>query len=216
MANILLTDKQPIIVAGLIKFLEAEHDFRLWRASSQDEILGLLKIPGIDVIITDPETEAPSMLEKVLEIRQAYSTVKVLAFSNTRSKPRIIEILQTGVQGFITKDCDQTEFVIGLKTILKGERFYSQPILNLIIESSLQSEKPVHKNDSSLTVRESELLALIASGYSNQRAALAMNLSPHTVHTHRKKIVKKLNIKSPTEFLIHALDLGLVELPIKL
>lgn len=215
MANILLADNQPIIVAGLTKFLEAEKDFRIWSASNEEEISGLLKKTGIDIIITDLETDAPFTLEKVLEIRQSYSTVKMLVFSNTRSKSRIIEILQTGIQGFVTKDCDQTEFVIGLRTILKGERFYSQPILNLIVESSLQPDKPVNKNVSSLTVREAELLTLIASGYSNQRAALAMNLSPHTVHTHRKKIVKKLNIKSPTEFLIHALDLGLVELPIK-
>jgi two-component system, NarL family, invasion response regulator UvrY len=62
-----------------------------------------------------------------------------------------------------------------------------------------------------LTVRETEILKLIASGKSTQVVADELHLSPHTVHTHRKSIIKKLNIKSPTEFVIYAMDFGLIK-----
>jgi DNA-binding NarL/FixJ family response regulator len=52
---------------------------------------------------------------------------------------------------------------------------------------------------------------LIAHGHSTQVIADALFLSPHTVQTHRKSIIKKLNIKSPTEFVIYAMDLGLLK-----
>ena len=62
-----------------------------------------------------------------------------------------------------------------------------------------------------LTTRETEILKLIANGKSTQAVADALFLSPHTVQTHRKSIIKKLNIKSPTEFVIYAMDLGLLK-----
>jgi len=62
-----------------------------------------------------------------------------------------------------------------------------------------------------LTTRETEILKLIAHGHSTQAIADTLFLSPHTVQTHRKSIIKKLNIKSPTEFVIYAMDLGLLK-----
>lgn len=63
-----------------------------------------------------------------------------------------------------------------------------------------------------LTVRETEILSLIAHGHSTVAIADSLFLSPHTVQTHRKSIIKKLNIKSPTEFVIYALDMGLLKI----
>jgi DNA-binding CsgD family transcriptional regulator len=62
-----------------------------------------------------------------------------------------------------------------------------------------------------LTVRETEILKLIAKGRSSQQIADQLHLSPHTIQTHRKSIIRKLNIKSPTEFVIYAMDLGIIE-----
>ena len=95
-----------------------------------------------------------------------------------------------------------------IKAIVKGEKFFSQQVLNIMLESSAKRE--VREVSQELTEREKELLKLLAKGYSTQRAADEMNLSPHTIHTHRKNIIKKLNIKSPTQFVLHAIDLRLI------
>ena len=63
-----------------------------------------------------------------------------------------------------------------------------------------------------LTARETEILELIARGHSTLAIADRLFLSPHTVQTHRKRIIRKLNIKSPTEFVIYALDFGLLKI----
>ncbi len=63
-----------------------------------------------------------------------------------------------------------------------------------------------------LTARETEVLELIARGNSTLAIADRLFLSPHTVQTHRKSIIRKLNIKSPTEFVIYALDFGLLKI----
>jgi DNA-binding CsgD family transcriptional regulator len=63
-----------------------------------------------------------------------------------------------------------------------------------------------------LTARETEILELIARGHSTLAIADRLFLSPHTVQTHRKSIIRKLNIKSPTEFVIYALDFGLLKI----
>jgi DNA-binding CsgD family transcriptional regulator len=63
-----------------------------------------------------------------------------------------------------------------------------------------------------LTARETEILELIARGHSTVAIADRLFLSPHTVQTHRKRIIRKLNINSPTEFVIYALDFGLLKI----
>jgi DNA-binding NarL/FixJ family response regulator len=149
--------------------------------------------------------------EDLKTIMASFPNVRVVVLSQQVKSIIVTEIVQSGVSAFLTKDCDQQELIHAIRTVAKGEKYYSQPMLNAIIQATLEPKPTPQKH--ALTVREAELLRLIAQGYSNQKAAEVMNLSPHTVHTHRKKITRKLNIKSPTEFLVHALDLGIVKLP---
>jgi DNA-binding NarL/FixJ family response regulator len=83
-------------------------------------------------------------------------------------------------------------------------------VLDVIMEKTFAPE-PIASDPAILTVRETEILGYLANGYSTQNIADELHLSPHTVHTHRKSIIRKLNIKSPTEFVIYAFDLGLVK-----
>jgi DNA-binding NarL/FixJ family response regulator len=78
------------------------------------------------------------------------------------------------------------------------------------MEKHFPSE-PLSTEATVLTTRESEILTLLAGGKSTQQIADALHLSPHTVQTHRKSIIRKLNIKSPTEFVVYAMDFGLIK-----
>ena len=95
-------------------------------------------------------------------------------------------------------------------SVARGEKFFCHKILNIIMEKHFSPE-PVEVVPGILTIRETEILKYLASGYSTQKVADELYLSPHTVHTHRKSIIKKLNIKSPTQFVVYALDFGLIK-----
>jgi DNA-binding NarL/FixJ family response regulator len=117
---------------------------------------------------------------------------------------------RAGVIGFVKKDSSRDEILMAIQAASKGEKFFNHQILNIIMERRFQHDDSAAENGP-LTARETEILKLLASGYSTQRLADALFLSPHTVQTHRKSIIRKLNIKSPTAFVIHAMDLGLIK-----
>jgi DNA-binding NarL/FixJ family response regulator len=204
------------MLAGLISVLAAAEHINVGALNDPKGLFAEVKKSDFDILLVDADLPDYITQHDLLKVHVASPEMKILVLSSNVDNSFVTGILQSGVSGFLTKDCDQQELLHAIYILSKGEKYYCQEVLNVIIGNSLQPVVNRPKNKSILTTREAELLKLIAKGYSNQKAAEAMNLSPHTVHTHRKKITRKLNIKSPTEFLVRAIDLKLVELPSKM
>ncbi|MFZ6010999.1 MAG: LuxR C-terminal-related transcriptional regulator, partial [Bacteroidota bacterium] len=205
MIDLILADNQPLTLTGLVQFVSGEPDVRIaGKPRDSDELKTALSAVTSGVLLID-HTELIA-IEEVALIRTDFPGIRAVVISAIHDKAQFVELVKSGIHGYITKHADQEEVLTAIRTVARGEKYFCQDALNIIIETSMH---PANGRDV-LTVREKELLKLIAQGYSNQRAAEALNLSPHTVHTHRKKLIKKLNIKSPTEFLIRAVDLGLM------
>ena len=206
--TILLADIQPLTAAG-IRFLveagmEAEIIGTVEDVSRIDEITRELKP---DLLIADyniPGYLTLGNLEQVI----AGTHVNTLIISSDNNNQTIRESLKIGVKGYITKECSREEIMLAIRSTSKGEKFFCHKILDVIMDK--QPESQTNCDPTILTVRETEILELLAKGFSTQRAADKLNLSPHTIHTHRKSIIKKLGIKSPTEFVLYAIDFGLI------
>lgn len=213
MIDVILADNQPLTLSGLTQFVAGEQDIRVaGRAGTQGQLLACLGAAKNGILVIDP-TEMLTV-QDVMRIRTDYPEISIVIISIINDRAQFVDLIKSGIHGYITKNADQAEVLSAIRSVARGEKYFCQHALNIIIETSIHHTTILTKD--LLTPREKELLKLIARGYSNQKAAEALNISPHTVHTHRKKVIKKLNIKSPTEFLIHAIDLGLVELPSKM
>jgi len=92
----------------------------------------------------------------------------------------------------------------------RGEKFFCNKILDVILEKHLIEDKDDCKS-ASLSEREIELIKLAVKGFSNKEIADKLFLSIHTVYTHRKNIMRKLKIKSPVELVLYALNSGIAE-----
>lgn len=143
-------------------------------------------------------------------VSKKFPETNILVISADNDKSKILEVVQLGVKGYLTKDCSKDEVMMAIQSTAKGEKFFCHKILDIIMEKSFSPEED-HHDTTNLTAREREILKFIARGSSTKQIAEDLCLSPHTVHTHRKSIIKKLKIKSPTEFVIHAMDLGLIK-----
>lgn len=136
-------------------------------------------------------------------------TTKKLIISNTLDKAIIYKLLDSGVQGYLTHSCDEEELLLTIRTILKGEKMYCQKVLDMVINRSSDAENNCAA--SNLSSRESEIACLIANGCTNKEVACQLCLSPHTVHTHRKNIMKKLGVRSASELTMSCLRLGIIK-----
>jgi len=211
MIKVLIADSQPLTSAGLVSILDGRPDVNVVdQAPSRDQLFQLLEEHKPDLLIAD--YAIPGYISRTdLDLVKEHSpNTQVLVISSDNDKTSILQVLRSGVIGYLTKVCSREEIVMAVYAVAKGEKFFCHKILNIIMEKHF-SQEPVHVLPTVLTVRETEILTLLASGYSTQKVADQLHLSPHTVHTHRKSIIKKLNIKSPTEFVIYAMDFGLVK-----
>lgn len=209
--KVLLADNQPLTAAGLISILNEKDDLMIVdQVASQDQLKKLLEKHKPDLLIVDYNIPGYLSNADLLTVKQYSPETNVLIISSDDNKTSILEVLQSGAIGYLTKECSREEILMATYSVARGEKFFCHKILNIIMEKHFSPE-PTEVAQGILTVRETEILKLLASGYSTQKVADKLFLSPHTVQTHRKSIIKKLNIKSPTEFVIYALDFGLIK-----
>jgi two-component system, NarL family, invasion response regulator UvrY len=209
--ELLIADNQPLTVAGLEFFLADKQGVRIVdKVSKRDDLAGLMEKLKPDLLIVDYNIPGYINLEDIKNAQKGSSKTNILILSSDNNKVTILDALQLGVKGYVTKECSLEEIDMAVQSTAKGEKFFCHKILDIIMEKHFNPE-PENGDPSILTTRETEILKLIAHGQSTQTIADDLHLSPHTVQTHRKSIIKKLNIKSPTEFVIYAMDLGLLK-----
>lgn len=215
--GVLLADKQPLTAAGFSYFLSHDADFEvIGEVRHREDFAGMLSELKPDLLVADynvPEFLTPADLTKV---RDHSPATNILIISADNNKTRILEVLKLpGVCGYLTKSCSREEILMAVRSTSKGERFYCHKVLDILMEKSFGPAE-TDCDPTVLTTRETEILKLIASGGSTQQIAKALHVSPHTIHSHRKSIIRKLNIKSPTEFVIQAITLGILNPEIKI
>ena len=212
MIHIILADYQPLTAAGFVHVFERMNDVALMDCvKSRSDFLPLLRKHTPHLVIADCSREDYILPEDILEVCESGLPTNILIISSYDEPKSILAMLKSGVKGYLTKDCSEEEIVSAVRTTARGEKFFCQKILDLIIEGPVKEQAETERTFHGLTQRELELLNLLAKGYSTQRAADTLHLSPHTIHTHRKKIIKKLDIKSPTQFVIYAIEFGLIK-----
>lgn len=175
-----------------------------------DDLAALLIEHTPDLLVVDYALDSYVSRDDLSKVKRYSPATNILVMSSDDNKSSILQVLQLGVIGYVTKHCSREEITTAITSVARGEKFYCNKILDIIMEKHF-SGTAGDVAQAALTARESEILTLLASGYSTQKVADELHLSPHTVHTHRKSIIRKLSIKSPTEFVIYALDFGLIK-----
>lgn len=209
--NILIADNQPLTVAGLLRFIQEKREIKVAGEVSSPEVLfGQVAEVKPDLLMVDYNLKDFISIHDLDKLIQQQPQLNVLVISSDNDKSSIRKVLQLGVKGYITKECDKDEVLQAIQTTARGEKFFCQKVLDILMEKHVAPSNALSEN-AKLTTRESEILQQIAEGKSSQQIADTLHLSPHTVQTHRKSIIRKLHIKSPTQFVIYAMDLGLLK-----
>jgi DNA-binding NarL/FixJ family response regulator len=135
-----------------------------------------------------------------------------LALTVHKAEEFILEVLQSGADGYIPKDASSNELMMAIKSILMGKRYLSPSVSNVVIEGYLESRRTSESITpwGKLTKREREILKLIAEGYKNKDIADYLCISVKTVEKHRANLMKKLDLHSAAALTAYAMERGLV------
>lgn len=180
-------------------------------ATSREELFDIADQTAADLVVIDMEFD-DLMNEEVLTAYKSFFYAHKVLMISALHKEAIYKVHKEGISGFITIDSDAREIKDAMYATAHGGKFFSPKIVEVLIEQSIRHvpeiKEELHRN---LSGREMEILLLVAAGKSTKEIADQINLSPHTVYTHRKNILKKLACKSASELINYAYSQGLIE-----
>jgi two-component system, NarL family, nitrate/nitrite response regulator NarL len=209
--KVFLLDDHQIFLDSMVMLLAVVDDVELVGVSaSGEEMLKHIVSSEADILICDyymPEMDGVSV---VFKLREVAPEVKVLMLTSSQNPDSIKKALQAGVKGFITKNVGKKELKTALQTIYDGFTYYSQATLQVLLNEVSEVNKLEATQNHTLTTREIDIIKLIASDMTGASVAEKLNLSTHTIATHRKNIFQKLGINSTAALVKYAIEHRLI------
>lgn len=211
--KVLYAENQPLSIEGLRHILLDSNITENFHYVSKSDLIdsGIIAYEP-DLLVIDYSQKDFFSISDIEKITKNYPSINILVISNDTSVSRISQVLELGVQGFITRDSDLDEILLAIKKINRGEKYFCSKITEIIIKNK-NYNKVIYSSNNILTQREEEIVKNIARGKTNKQIAVLLGISHHTVHTHRKNVMKKLSVNNSTELALYAVDYGLIKLP---
>jgi DNA-binding NarL/FixJ family response regulator len=213
--NILHANPHTLARAGLKTILSDQEGISMiHEAETMEKLVESLRDNHYDLVIIDYDQQSSFSRLDIAYIKEYCPGTKILVVSSEKDQQEINSILESGVNGCVTRACSEREIVNAVYSISNGEKFICNRIIDMILHEHLRrngESKPANCEPTSLTPREIEVTRLIAVGFTNKETAEKLYLSIHTVHTHRKNIMKKLGIRTASELVRYAISVGIIQ-----
>jgi DNA-binding NarL/FixJ family response regulator len=214
--KIILADDHQIVRQGLRILLEAEPDMEIIaEADNGRKVLKLVQELLPDVIIMDLSMPELNGIEATRQILSEAPAVKVIALSMHSDSLFVLNTLKSGASGYLLKDCALEELVKAIRAVVDHRTYLSPGVSDIVIRDFMTSSQTTNVSAFSvLSLREREVLLLMAEGRSTNQIAEGLCVSVKTVEAHRKQIMTKLGIHSVAELTKYAIRHGLTPLEV--
>jgi DNA-binding NarL/FixJ family response regulator len=176
-------------------------------ATSEAQLLVKLDKTQAEIVVLDYNQPGRFSTNTIEKIRRSPLS-RLLIISGDEDKKSIYQVLESGVNSFLSKQCGEKEIVDAVEATANNEKFYCTNVLNHLLEKSFPKEADCAPTP--LSPREIEIVRLVASGLIAKEIAGKLHLSTHTIYTHRKNIMKKLKLGTTSELVLFAVNEGLV------
>lgn len=200
--TIILADDHPMFREGIRKIIERiEGALITGEANDGLELLELLKKSSPKLVILDISMPNLRGLEAIREIKKTYPQVMVLVLTMHKKKEFLRQALRDGADGFLLKEDAGSELIRAMQTVRNGGKYLSPLLAGVLTSLAVEEEKT-----EVLTIREREVLKLLAEGKRTKEIAAALYISPHTVRRHRANIMEKLDIQNLADLVKYAIS----------
>ena len=211
--RILLADDHAVMRAGLRLLLGQQADFEvIGEAGDGRQAVALAAELRPDVVVIDVAMPNLNGIEATRQMTSADDGPEVVILSMHSDESYVMRALKSGAKAYILKDSAEADLIRAVRSVREGKSFFSPAVSRMLLEDYVRQMRQRGSEDSYdlLTGREREVLQLIAEGKANKDIARLLNLSLHTVETHRTNILQKLNLHSVPELILYAVRKGII------
>ena len=208
-----LADDHAILRSGLRLLLAREPDMAVvGEATDGREAVDWMARESAEVVVMDVGMPGLNGVEATAQMVRKYPRGAVIMLSMHSDETYVLRCLRAGARGYVLKESAENELIAAIRAVAAGKTFFSPKVSRLLQQEHVERIRRSGADDSFelLTGREREILQRIAEGHSNKEIAGRLYLSVHTVETHRKKILEKLNLHGPADLILYAVRKGIV------
>jgi DNA-binding NarL/FixJ family response regulator len=218
MIRVLLVDDQALVRAGFRMILDAEAEIQVvGEATDGREAIDQARALRPDVVLMDirmPELDGLEATRRILAAVDGDGGPKILMLTTFDLDEYVYEALRAGASGFLLKDTPPEQLVAAIHVIAEGDALLSPAVTKRVIGEFVRGGGPKPEAQfprlEDLTVREHEVLKLIARGLSNAEIAKELFVSETTVKTHVARILMKLGLRDRVQAVVLAYEAGVV------
>ncbi len=212
--RIVIVDDHTLIRQGIAGLLDSQPDLEIVGEAGDGRTgIGLIAELRPDVALLDVAMPGISGLDAARELQERCPEVGVLMLTIHDREDYLFEALRAGAAGYVLKGADTTELLAAIRSVSVGG-VYLQPAAarSLMADVLARAERGDDRDRyGGLTDREREIVRLIAQGQTTREIADSLHLSPHTVQSHRDRIMAKLDLHSKAALVRFAIARGLIE-----
>ncbi|MEA2190218.1 MAG: hypothetical protein QOI73_339 [Solirubrobacteraceae bacterium] len=208
--RLLIADDHGIVRGGLRLMLERQPDMEVVaEAADGAEAVALALRERPDICVLDVQMPRLTGLQATVEIRAQAPEISVLVLSMHDDERYLYEALQAGAAGYVLKREADTVLVDAVRAVARGEPFMTNAAERSLVREWMEDDSsgPVEP----LTLREREVLKLIAEAHTNREIGEVLHLAEKTIESHRANLLRKLGMRDRVELVRYAIRRGLIE-----
>ena len=211
--TIVLAEDHAILRDGLKAILSRDAELKVvCEAGDGQEAVRCAAEHQPDLLVLDLTMPRTNGMEILAEAKRVSPKTRVLVLTVHDSEDYVFSALRAGADGYVLKDSGSSEFLSAVRAVLSGERYLSAAVARYVVNAYLggREGKSSTADPEGLTIREREILKLVAEGYRNREMAEYLCLSEKTVEKHRASLMRKLQVTTVSGLVAYAVKRGLV------
>ncbi len=213
MIRVCLVDDQTLVRQGVRSLLELSDEIEVvGEAADGRSAVELIPQLNPDVVLLDMRMPGMSGLEVLKELNQADQLPPTIILTTFDDDQMVLAGIKAGAKGYLLKDVSLDELVGGVKTVAGGGSVVRPAVTQRLLKGleGMRTEFSSLDRPDPLTERETEILRLMAGGYSNKEIANSLGVAEGTVKNHVSNILSKLGVRDRTRAVLKAFELGIV------
>lgn len=212
--RVLLADDHQLFREGLANILNGQPDFEVvGEAGDGLEVFVMARELEPDLILMDVGMPGCNGVEATQRIKEAMPDITIVMLTVRDENDNLFEAIKSGAQGYLLKSIRSWDLVEMLRAAVRGEAAITPELGGRMLEEFRKlSRQTRHEtgSDVALTSREQEVLSLVAQGHTDQEISDTLHISIHTVKTHMRNILSKLQVSHRHEAALYAMREGLI------
>ena len=210
--RVFVVDDHTLLRDGISALLDLVPDMEVvGEAGNGREALDKVRELRPDVVLMDIEMPVMDGLEASRRIHARHPAIKVLILSQYDDAGHVLDAVEAGVQGFVDKAAASAELAAGIRSVYRGDSYLSPTAARQLVGEFQRAEHPRSDDPyDQLTIREKDILKLVAQGRTTQQIADILVISRKTVEGHRTNLMAKLGVHDRVELVKYALRKGII------